>query len=108
MLEDPREALRRARAEAEDASRDAEGATKGRSKEDADKAVAAAAERARRQARSPELGELPQQEDLTDLLGQDTPAVEAPTQPAHRDQPGAHSWERPQGERKPWDQTPEG
>ena len=70
-LEDPREALRRAREEVEGATRDAEGSTRGRSRDDADRAVAEAAERARQAAtRSgvpqagsdtrPELGTLPQ------------------------------------------------
>jgi regulator of protease activity HflC (stomatin/prohibitin superfamily) len=118
MLEDPREALRRARAEAEDASRDAEGATRGRSKEDADRAIHQAAERARQARRDPDQGRStgdapgldPLQQPETavpDLPAQgDQQAAEAPVQGgAHRDQPGAHSWERPEGERSSWEST---
>ncbi|WP_289018056.1 SPFH domain-containing protein [uncultured Ornithinimicrobium sp.] len=112
-LEDPREALRRAREEAEGATRHAEGATKQRSGKEAEAAVAEAARKARaaQQRRadqdSPELGTLPQQEQVVpDVPGQPDPArAEQPEQGAHRDQPGAHSWERPEGERKPWDQS---
>lgn len=70
-LEDPREALRRARAEADEATRDAEGTNKTRT-DDAARAVAAAAEKAKAANADPNnegqlaggapgLGQLPQQ-----------------------------------------------
>lgn len=86
-LEDPREALRRAREEAEGATRDAEGATKNRSKEEADKAIAAAAEKAKQaqaQAAAQEQGgqggargleQMPQQDQIVPDLSEQEQAA---------------------------------
>ncbi|QFG69621.1 SPFH domain-containing protein [Ornithinimicrobium pratense] len=114
MLEDPKEALRRAREEAEDASRDAEGATKQRDGKAAEAAVAEAARKAKAaqqqradadQDQARQLGQMPQQDQAVPDLPEQGQAEAAQPHTAHRDQPGATSWERPQGERKPWDQS---
>lgn len=117
MLEDPREALRRAREEAEGATRDAEISTRKRSKQNADAAIAEAADKARRAAapggdpdrsdadRSDEqgqLGELQQPEQVSPDLGQQAEATpeRAPADaPRERD---AQPWDRPEGEGQPW------
>ncbi|MFX0538555.1 SPFH domain-containing protein [Ornithinimicrobium sp. Y1847] len=118
-LEDPREALRRAREEAEGATRDAETSTKNRSKEDADKAIAAAAEKAKAAHQDPEnagqqaggapgLETLPQADHgIPDLpqQGEAAPEEEPAQQPSHqgelgrtweRDEP--HDWQQPRNQ----------
>ena len=122
-LEDPKEALRRAREEAEGATRAAEGATKGRSKEEADKAIAAAAERAKQarqrqaaqggqggQDAAPGLEQMPEQEQVVPDLPEQAPAPEQEQtqeqeRPSHqgelgrtweRDEP--HDWQQPRNQ----------
>ncbi|WP_151525584.1 SPFH domain-containing protein [Serinicoccus kebangsaanensis] len=103
-LEDPREALRRAREEAQGATRDAETTTSGRSRQEADKAIAEAAEKAKRAAAGQqpdeqpgELGELQQPEQVAPDLGQQSQAQAEPQQ-----DPDAEPWERPEGAGQPW------
>ncbi len=109
-LEDPKEALRRAREEAEGATRDAEGTTKGRSREDADRAIHEAAEKARRAQQETERhGQAGGTAPGLDPLQQQDPAVpdlpqQADAQPEYDPQ---HSWQRPEGERSSWER-PEG
>ncbi|WP_134774281.1 SPFH domain-containing protein [Ornithinimicrobium flavum] len=105
-LEDPREALRRAREEAEDATRDAESSTRNRSKDDADKAVAAAAEKAKRaqqerdQAQTGPAG-------LDPLPEQEQAVPDLPSRPGDSADP-QRSWQRPEGERSSWESTGRG
>ncbi|KUG58382.1 hypothetical protein AVL62_10740 [Serinicoccus chungangensis] len=112
-LEDPREALRRAREEAEGATRDAETSNRGRSKEDADRAVAEAAEKAKRAAAMTaeqqstgggegqgRLGELEQPEQVAPDLGQQ--AGQSQGQSAEQPDREAQPWDRAEGEGQPW------
>lgn len=107
-LEDPREALRRAREEAEGATRDADTSNRGRSKEDADRAVAEAAEKAKRaaamsaeqqsqggRAGQGQLGELGQPEQVAPDLGQQ--AGQAQGQPAPAEEPEGQPTRRDEG-----------
>ncbi|OLT42012.1 hypothetical protein BJF86_03245 [Serinicoccus sp. CNJ-927] len=114
-LEDPREALRRAREEAQGATRDAETTTSSRSREEADKAIAEAAEKAKRAATGQpsadqpgELGELQQPEQVAPDLGQqagaDQPDAQSQPQPDHETEP----WERPEGQGQPWKRDDQG
>ena len=104
-LEDPKEALRRAREEAEGATRDAESSTRNRSKEDADKAIAAAAEKAKQaqQERGRPAGATPGLEQLPD---QEQAVPDLP-RPGDSSDP-QHSWQRAEGERSSWESTGRG
>ncbi len=93
-LEDPREALRRAREEAEGATRDAEGSRVGRSREDADRAIAEAAERARR-AREEQAGAAEQSPGLDPLTQEDPVVPDLPQ--GYEEQPAERPEDRPQG-----------
>ncbi|WP_122262568.1 SPFH domain-containing protein [Ornithinimicrobium cerasi] len=90
-LEDPREALRRARAEAEDATRDAESSTRGR--QDSSAAVDAAAQKARAAQHQGEAG---QQTGLEPLPETESAPEAAPYDPQH-------SWQRAEGETSSWE-----
>src|SRR5690606_2626631 len=111
----------RAREEAEGATRDAEGTTRGRSKEDADRAIHEAAEKARRAQHeqagqlggaspAPGLDPLQQQDTAVPDLPEQADAQRAVAQPVDPRQGGQssdpqHSWQRAEGERSSWEST---
>jgi hypothetical protein len=75
--------------------------------EAARKAKAAQQQRADEADQARGLEEMPQQDQVVPDLPEQGEAEGAQSSTAHRDQPGATSWERPAGARKPWDQSPD-